>query len=42
MSDEPKYKKDSFTGKKSKPWNRRKRTHMPVTLTEGLAATHKS
>ena len=39
MSDKWKYKKDSFTEKKRKAWNRGKRTQMPVTVTEGLAAT---
>ena len=38
MSDKRKYKKDSFTDKKRKAWNRGKRTQMPVTVTEGLAA----
>ena len=33
--------KDSFTEKKRKAWNRGKRTQMPVTITEGLAATDK-
>ena len=42
MSDKQKYKKDSFTGKKSKAWNRRKGTQTPFTLTEGLAATDRS
>ena len=37
MSDKRKYKKDSYTEKKSKAWNRGKRTQMPVT--EDLAAT---
>ena len=41
MSDKRKCKKDSYTDKKSKAWNRGKRTQMPVTLTEGLAATDK-
>ena len=36
MSDKRKYEKDSYTEKKA--WNRGKRTQMPVTLTEGLAA----
>ena len=39
MSDKRKYKKDSYTEKKSKAWNREKRTQMPVT--EGLTATDK-
>ena len=39
MSDKQKYKKDSYTEKKSKAWNRGKRTQMPVT--EDLAATDK-
>ena len=39
MSDKRKYKKDSCMEKKSKAWNREKRTQMPVT--EGLAATDK-
>ena len=33
-----KEQKDSFTEKKRKAWNRQKRTQMPVTLTEVLAA----
>ena len=41
MSDKRKYKKDSYTEKKSKAWNRGKRAQMLVTLTEGLAATDK-
>ena len=41
MSDKKKYKKYSFTGKKKKAWNRGKRTQMPFTLTEALAATDK-
>ena len=41
MSDKWKYKKDSYTKKKSKALNRGTRTQMPVTLTEGLAATDK-
>ena len=41
MSDKRKYKKDSFTEKKRKAWNRGKRTQMPVTVTEGLAGTDK-
>ena len=39
MSDKQKYKKDSYPEKKSKAWNRRKQTQMPVT--EGLAVTDK-
>ena len=39
MSDKRKYKKDSYTEKKSRIWNRRKLIQMPVTLTECLAAT---
>ena len=39
MSDKRKYKKDSYTEKKSKAWNKGKRTQMPVT--EDLAATDK-
>ena len=39
MSDKRKHKKDSYTEKKSKAWNRGKRTQMPVT--EDLAATDK-
>ena len=39
MSDKRKHKKDSYTEKKSKVWNRGKRTQMPVT--EDLAATDK-
>ena len=31
----------SYTEKKSKVWNRGKRTQMPVTLTEDLEATNK-
>ena len=42
MSDKQKYKKDSFTGKKSKAWNRRKGTQTPFTLTEDFAATDRS
>ena len=41
MSDKRKYKKDSFIGKKRKAWNRGKRTQIPVTITEHLAATDK-
>ena len=41
MSDKQKNKKDSYMEKKSKAWNRGKRTQMSVTLTEGLAATDK-
>ena len=41
ISDKRKYKKDSFSGKKRKTWNRRKRTKMQVTVMEGLAATDK-
>ena len=41
MSDKRKCKKDSFTDKKRKTWSRRKRTEMPVTVTEGLASTDK-
>ena len=40
MSDKRKHKKDSYTEKKSKAWNRGKRTQMAIT--EGLAATDKS
>ena len=39
MPGKRKYKKDSYTEKKSKAWNRGKRTQMPVT--EDLAATDK-
>ena len=39
MSDKRKNKRDSFTEKKRKAWNRGKRTQMPVTLTEGVAGT---
>ena len=39
MPGKRKYKKDSYTEKKSKAWNRGKRTQTPVT--EGLAATDK-
>ena len=38
MSDKQKYKKDSVTEKKRKNWNWEKRTQMPVSTTEGLAA----
>ena len=38
MSDKRKNKKDSYTKKKSKAWNREKQTQMSVTLTEGLVA----
>ena len=41
MSNQRKYKKGSFREKKKKAWNRVKRTQMPVTITEGLAATDK-
>ena len=41
MSDKRKYKKDSFTEKKRKHETEGKRTQMPVTITEGLAATDK-
>ena len=41
MSDKRKYKNDSFTEKKTQAWNRGKRTQMPVTVTEDLAATDK-
>ena len=41
MSDKRKYKKDSYTEKKSKKWYIGNRIQMPVTVTEGLAATHK-
>ena len=39
MPGKRKYKKDSYTEKKSKAWNRGKRTQMPVT--EDLTATDK-
>ena len=39
MADKRKHKKDSYTKKKSKEWNKGKRTQMPVT--EDLAATDK-
>ena len=39
MADKRKRKKDSYTEKKSKAWNRGKQTQMPVT--EGLAVTDK-
>ena len=42
MSDKRKHKKDSYTEKKSKAWNREKRTQMPVTLTKCLAAADKN
>ena len=41
MSDKRKCKIDSFTGKRKNTWNRRKRTKMPVTVTEDLSATDK-
>ena len=41
MSDKRKYKKDSFTAKKRKVYNRKKRTQMPIATTEGPAATDK-
>ena len=41
MSHKRKYKKYSFTGGKKKAWNRGKRTKMPATVIEGLAATDK-
>ena len=41
MSDKRKNKRDSFTEKKRKAWNRGKGTQMPVTITDGLAATDK-
>ena len=37
MSDKPKFKKDSYTEKKIKAWDRGRLSQMPVTLTEGLA-----
>ena len=40
MSDKRKYKKDSFTGKKG-IHGTGKKTQIPITLTEGLAATDK-
>ena len=40
MSDKRKYKKDSFTGKKG-IHGTGKQTQIPITLTEGLAATDK-
>ena len=39
MSDKRKCEKDPLTEKKRKVWNRGKQTQMPVTATEGLAAT---
>ena len=39
MADKRKHKKDSYKEKKSKAWNRGKRTQIPVT--EDLAATDK-
>ena len=39
MSGKRKYKKDSFTGKKSKVCNGGKQNQIPVTVTEGIAAT---
>ena len=39
MSDKRKPKKDSYAAKKSKVWNRGKRTQIPVT--EDQAATDK-
>ena len=41
MSNKRKYKKDSITEQKRKAWNRRKRTQMPITVTEGLSVTDK-
>ena len=42
MSGKQKYKKNFGGGrKKKKAWNRGKQTQMPVTITEGLAATGK-
>ena len=41
MSHKQKYKRDSFTRKKRKAWNRGKQTKMPVTVTEALAVTDK-
>ena len=43
MSGKQKYKKNLGGGgrKKKKAWNRGKQTPMPVTITEGLAATGK-
>ena len=41
MPDKRKCKKDSYTEKNSKAWNRRKQTQMPVTLTKSLAVTDK-
>ena len=43
ISDKQNYKKDSFTEKKRKAWNRGKRTEiiLPVTIMEGPAATDK-
>ena len=41
MSDKGKYKKDSIPEKERKAQNRGKQTQIPVTLTEGLAATDK-
>ena len=35
------FQKNSFTEEKRKVWNSGKRTQMPVTVTEGLAATDK-
>ena len=36
MSGKRKYKRDLYTGKKRKAWNRGKLTKMPVTVTKGL------
>ena len=41
MSVKRKYRKDWFTEKKKKAWNRGKLTQMPVTVTKDLAATDK-
>ena len=44
MSGKQKYKKNLGGGggrKKKKAWKRGKQTQMPVTITEGLAATGK-
>ena len=41
MSDKQKHKKIFIHGEKKKVWNKEKRTQMPITLTEGLAATDK-
>ena len=41
ISDKQKNKKDLFTGETRRVWNRGKRTQMPFTSTEDIAATDK-